>query len=358
MRSASSSWARASSRERLGALLLAALALAFVTGGRPGSPPSPEPRFSGYGHHALAPSEQKRLHSTAWLGGRFTASTGETVRVLVSEKYTDAQEVGQYWADYIASLLHGPELGLITAYVVTPDEMSSFCGARALGCYGGNELAFMGETVVGVTPEEVAAHEYGHHVAANRTNPPWLAVDWGPKRWSSVASICSRQRQGDVYPGNESENYTLNPGEAFAEVFRVLNELEDGATAFSWGLVDGSFSPDGAALAAAKEDVLTPWLAPVDKVVRGRFTSKGKEVWTLTMATPLDGNLAITLTLPPGALYKLTLLTTDGHVLGRAPWSGTAEKKLATTICGERSVVLRVTRSGPPGRFSLRITHD
>jgi hypothetical protein len=354
MRSASSSWRSAPGR-RLGALALAALALTFVGGS--GARPSEQP-LATYGYRALGTSEQKRLHAAAWLGGTFTASTGEAVRVLVSQEYPDARAIGQYWADYLASLLHGTEFGYLTVYVVTPDEMLDVCGPHALGCYGGNELAFMGETVAGVSPEEVAAHEYGHHVAANRANPPWAAVDWGPKRWASTINVCARQQQGAVYPGDESDNYQLNPGEGFAEVYRVLNELARGATGFSWDLVDTSFSPDATALQAAKEDVMSPWTAPVEKVMRGRFTANGKKVWTLKFSTPLDGNLAITLTMPRGPIDQLTLLTTDGHVIGRGLWSGVTEQKLTTTICGQRSVVLRITRSGPPGRFSVSVTHD
>ncbi len=69
--------------------------------------------------------------------------------------------------------------------------------------YWGNRLVTIGDAVDSVPAEEVATHEYGHHVAFNRDNVPWLAVEWGSKRWASYANICSRARAGSVYPGDE-----------------------------------------------------------------------------------------------------------------------------------------------------------
>ena len=44
----------------------------------------------------------------------------------------------------------------------------------------------------GHAPEYVLAHEYGHHIAAWRSNAPWEAVDWGPKHWASAMRACAR----------------------------------------------------------------------------------------------------------------------------------------------------------------------
>jgi hypothetical protein len=56
---------------------------------------------------------------------------------------------------------------------------------EALGCYGGQTLVVVGESMDGIAPSSIATHEYGHHVAANRSNAPWPAIDWGTKRWAS-----------------------------------------------------------------------------------------------------------------------------------------------------------------------------
>ena len=59
----------------------------------------------------------RRLAATAWDGGRFATASGEGVTVLVSPAYGSDSGVGQRWADFFASLVHGSELGLLTAYI-------------------------------------------------------------------------------------------------------------------------------------------------------------------------------------------------------------------------------------------------
>ncbi len=341
--------------------LLAAVLVASAAATGAAAPRSLDDRAASVGYLLAQDAGVRRstpVRATAWQGGTFTTTTGESVRVFVSPSYPDGAATGQRWAEFFSAMLHGPELTTVSAYVVTPSEMADICSEYSLGCYGGNTLYFMNETVQGVTPEEVARHEYGHHVAASRANPPWLAVDTGPKNWASVMNVCLRARQGTAFPGNEDRNYTLNPGEAFAETFRVLNELRAGATSFSWPLVDSSFYPNDAALNAAERDVATPWTAPVAQQVRARFTGKRKS-WKTKVSTPLDGNLTVSLAFARGGLHDLEVLSADGKtVLWTGLWAGRAEKRVSTTVCGERSLVLRVTRHGVGGPFTVRVTHD
>jgi hypothetical protein len=302
----------------------------------------------------------RRLQTQSWWGGPRTAATGELVTVFVSDSYPVDDALPQRWADFFAGLVHGPELQQLTAYVAPPAEVQETCGSKyALGCYGSGRLMIIGEPVdgVSVTPEEVARHEYGHHLAFNRGNSPWQAIDWGPKRWSSLAGICARVTAGTAFPGDEGDHYTQNPGEAFAETYRALNDAKAGATSFQWPIVDSSFYPDAAELQAVEQDVLQPWTTPTAKVLGGRFTLRGRQALSYSLATPLDGDLSIVLTLPKRALYDLSLLAPDGKtVLARGLWSSATEKRLAFTICGQRSLIARVTRRGTPGRFTLRVS--
>jgi hypothetical protein len=306
----------------------------------------------------LSPMGRRALATSQWWGGTFTASTGETVSISFADAYPEDDATARAWVELFAGLVHGEELRSLRAYVAPHSWVQEICrSTQALGCYGGSRLVTIGEPVWGVSAWEVAAHEYGHHVAANRLNAPWSAIDWGTKRWASGANVCARAAAGSVFPGDEQAHYRLNPGEAFAEAYRVLNEKRRGATAFSWPIVDGSFWPDSAALARVEDDVLRPWTAPTTRNVSARFTARQTRTWSTPIATPLDGDLRVTLRVPAGSGYGLTLLAADRRtVLARGQWSGTTSKTLSYQVCGGRSLVLRVTREGAPRRFTVQVS--
>jgi hypothetical protein len=343
-------------------MLLATLVVASGCGGTAPaahdgtSVASPAFRLSaGAAHSTLDAGGARSLRGADWAGGAFTASTGERVTVFVSPTYTNPAAVGLSWANFLSSLLHGSELALVRAYVAPLPEVHEFCAARALGCYGQNTLVTIGEPVGDVTAEEVMRHEYGHHVAANRQNPPWAAIDWGTKRWASAADICARVAGHSAFPGDEGLYYSHNPGEAFAEAYRVLNEVRSGAGSFSWTLADQSFSPDKLELSAVQDDVLRPWAPSPQRRIVGRFRNKAR-TWTRAIATPLDGDLELSLRMPLGAGHSLELLDSRGAVVASGLWSGSSVRTLRYQVCGERTVRVRVGRVGGAPRFELRAT--
>ena len=196
------------------------IAAALAWAAAPGSArPAAHPGTYGYlSRHAVA-----ALAATSWQGGAVQATNGETVTVYVSTSYGTSVGALQ-WADFFTGLIHGSEISAISIYVATPAEVVAECGrADVLGCYGNDRLLIPGETSDGVDPEEIARHEYGHHVAQHRLNPPWRGLDSGPKQWASYEGVCARVGAGTAFPGDEGDNYRLNPGEAFAENYRVLN---------------------------------------------------------------------------------------------------------------------------------------
>jgi hypothetical protein len=298
---------------------------------------------------------RKRL-SAAWHGGLLVAASGESVTVYVSDAYSPEQVSPQAWAEFFAALLHADELRLATIRIAPLPEVTELCGPEALGCYGGDELVVAGEVVGGVTPEEIARHEYGHHVAAHRVNPPWRALDWGPKRWATVEDVCRRTAAKTAFPADEGEHYRLNPAEAFAEAYRAANEARAGI-AFGWGLVDGSFYPDAAALEAVAQDVSAAWSAATRVSVSRLFTAKGPRRLLVPLVLPLDGEVEVELRLPASRLDELELVTPDGRtVLARGLWTGTTTRRLQYVACGVRKVAVRVTRKGLPGRFELALS--
>jgi hypothetical protein len=306
-------------------------------------------RRAGTVHAGLA------RRSSLWQSETITTSSGEQVRIELSDAYASDPAFAHSWGEFFGGLVHGEELGRVTVRIVTPDELELNCGPHALGCYTGGLLVIPGEQAGGIDPAEIARHEYGHHIAASRANPPWNAGTWGPKRWATRAGICPRAATGAINPDDYS-NYELSPREAWAEVYRVVNDRRAGLASLTWSIVDDSFIPDDAVLRAAEADVTTPWTAPTTSRITARFRPGGPLRWQTTVAAPLDGTFTAELRLPRGRTDNLELLGADGRALARGLWAGPSSKRLAFVVCGRRSLTLRVTLGGPPGTFALSIS--
>jgi hypothetical protein len=288
---------------------------------------------------AINDSELRReISPRDFWGGTYTTSSNERVTIHVSRSYPEDQAVGQQWANYMASLLHGSELSQVTIYLATPSEVSQLCGGEdILGCYGENQLIGPGEDQPGITAESVLAHEYGHHVAAHRTNAPWAAVDWGTKRWASYINVCARTRARELFPGAEQALvYKFNPGEVFAETYRLLNEQRLGLPITQWLVVDESLQPDARALQLVEQDVTSPWAGNRTTTLRGTFARRGSSVRTFKVSTPYDGTLATSLRSARGERLRINVHT--------------------ATVCGSRTTTLRVTRVSGSGSFSVSVS--
>lgn len=332
--------------------------MAAVGAPTPASAPAPAAYARSFDSGPMQTFPKARLARTVptLRGGPTTTSTGEIVDVRVSDSLPAVTP--QQWAEFMVGLVHGPEISLLTAYVVTFDEMQEVCGNNALGCYSANQTVVPGEIAPdGTTPEEILRHEYGHHVAFHRVNDPWVAIEWGPKHWASSANVCARVERGEAFPGNEGSNYSRNPGEAWAETYRLMDERKDGITTATWQIIAPSFYPTEGALLAAERDVVEPWTTSRTTTFTRVFTKTSKKVAWIPLATPLDGELKIAATLPKSGDYDVALVTPDRKkVVQRAQWASQRVKRLATTVCGQRSFLVRVTRNGPPGRARVSVT--
>lgn len=295
--------------------------------------------------------EPRRLQQAAisWRGGPIVTSTGETVNVLVSDTFAVDAVTPEGWAEFLVKLTHGSELAQLTTYIAPLSEIRSVCGSGALGCYSRNRSVAIGEVLPdGTTPEEVVRHEYGHHIALYRSNTPWTAIDWGPKNWASAAGVCARVARGEAYPGNEGEHYAQNPGEAWAETYRLMDERKAGITTASWQIVAPSFYPNEAALVAAEQDVLQPWTAGTQIVAR-KSVAKAK-TWFAPLTTPLDGSLSVTVRLPRGGQHEVALVAANRRtVIKRGSSAGAGVRLVRGTVCGQRSLFVRVKQKGKPG---------
>jgi hypothetical protein len=289
-------------------------------------------------------------------GGQYRTTTGESVTVYASNSYPIDPALGQRWADFLGSLVHGSELSTVTVLVATPTQIERTCGTDAVACYSarGSFLYTPGEDPGSdLSAEAVITHEYGHHVAANRSDAPWLAIDYGPKRWASAMQVCAKAKKGVLVPGAEDPvQYTENPGEGWAETYRVLNERKLGRPETPWDIVSDAMYPTAADLVAAEQDVTSPWTQGAVTTQTATFTRTTRRR-TFTIATELDGALKVTLRPSVGLRLGLDVFAGAKRV-SHAVSARVVSRR--TTVCGVRSYKVRVNALSGRGAVQLTVS--
>jgi hypothetical protein len=306
-----------------------------------------------------APKAKRVLKLANYWGGKYSTATGEQVTVYVSDSYPQDQAIPQRWADFLDSLVHGPELAQVTVYLAPLDEVQETCGADALGCYSPAQslLVTPGDApAADVSAEAIVTHEYGHHVAAHRLNPPWAAVDYGTKRWATYNQVCSKAKAGRLHPGAESlPFYTLNPGEGFAESYRVLNQHKLGLAETPWDVVDKSLYPSAQSLTLLEQDVTSPWAKPTTTAVRGTLRG-GVKSRTISVATALDGSLRVDVRASSRLRLRFRVTAPSGRAVATRTVAAAHDGAVSTAICGQRGYSVRVSRLKGAGTFTLSVT--
>jgi hypothetical protein len=272
-------------------------------------------------------------------GGTVTASTGEAVTIDVSNLVPQDAALQLRWADYLTTLAHGPEISTVTVVLTTLRQVQSTCGRQALACYLNQSATIYAplDDVEGeATAQSILAHEYGHHLAGSEHNDPWAALSWGTKRWATAMGICAGVRAKKLSPGGEGANYLFNPGEAFAESYRLLNERRLGVPDSAWDIVDASLQPSQASLDALLLDIQSPWSGPRTIIRKSSFVRASKtSVRTFSIATPLDGMLSLSVKSPQGTVFRA--------------------RTASTLVCGQRAATVTVTRVKGYGAFTLGV---
>src|SRR5262249_43250975 len=137
----------------------------------------------------------------------------------------------------------------------------------------------------------------------------------------------------------------------WAETYRVLNERRLGLAETPWEIVSQSLYPTNAALAAAEQDVTSPWTDDTTTARTGSVTRVSK-TRTYNVSTPLDGTLKVTLRSSAGLRVALDVFASStrvAHVTGRGSLTRTA------TVCGTRSYRVRVSDLAGRGAFQLTL---
>jgi hypothetical protein len=290
---------------------------------------------------ATASSQRYPIHdgSDATIAVSVTAACAENCEVK------DPQRV----ADFVGTLIHGDEVGLLSVQLDTEFQLGYDCGFGAEACYfsGDNRVVIGGYEEAdgdGATFDFVLAHEYGHHVAQHRDMaPPFRsAIDWGTERWATVENVCRGRRAGKLFPGDEGSHYFEDPGEAFAESFARYRFPE---MRIAWRYAP-SLRPSRASFRAIREDTLSPWRGRTSFTLSGRLPARGEGAAVESLRTPLDG----TVSLRPGSLsrhgYELALRSRAGRLLRSSHHGLGPRHELDFTVCGQKklSVVIAPTR--------------
>src|SRR5436190_21322418 len=176
---------------------LAALATASATGGAAAQ--------TSYPFSDRPVSLPSAFAPPGFTGGVYTTSTGESVRVFSAPAYGTDPSFNQRWADFVASMPHGPEISTVTIYLAPLAQVGTVCGLHTLGCYSPEDdvIFTSGDDVTDrATAQSILAHEYGHHIANSRRNAPWPAEDYGTKRWATYVDDRRKVRGCKLYPGD------------------------------------------------------------------------------------------------------------------------------------------------------------
>jgi hypothetical protein len=228
---------------------------------------------------------------------------GLGVQIDSSPAYTPDPASDQALVDFLASRLHGRELGHLRVYVGTPSEIADICGyGDAVSCYAPDEdrMYVPGEESHGVPTEYAITHEYGHHIENWRANDPWDALDWGPKYWSSYVRVCAHVIDHDLFPGDQGDHYADDPGEGFADAYAHYHYPPA-----PWQF-NSLMRPNRGAFRAIVRDVRHPWSGPRKRVLRGRL-GPGRNARRFRLRLHLDGDISLRLRGPARANFNLVV---------------------------------------------------
>ncbi len=322
--------------------------LAAPAGAMAHTPPLPQ--------DAAAESREASATPRSTTSTTLSLPDGSIVQVQLDSAHADSGILERLRAA-LGTLEHGAEMNRLTVTLVDLNGLQQSCGGASSCYYPSQE-----RMVVPVDPDSInmpmpfemtVAHEYGHHIERNRNFADWYATHYGGRNWATQERVCEGTRAGTMAPGDQGARYWQNPGEAFAQAYAFMEY----PTMVPWWWTIAS--PTQASYDAIRRDIADTQGVSTDRWA-SRLTPRARRAST-TIDTPLDGSLGVRLKQPPGSRFKLSLVASDGTVLQRARHYRARSKKgqataiLSYSVCGTRSVQLKVKRQSGKGKFTAKI---
>ena len=295
---------------------------------------------------------------------RYLTGDGIAVDVRVSSSVANPDAVAQGIVNFLGTRVHGMELARLRVFIGAPSEISTSCGGDSdvLACYSaGQRRMYIPDrdpgagSTAGFTRDYAITHEYGHHIAAYRSNSPFPALNYGAKYWSSYKFICAGTGAGLFFPGNQGSHYLDDPGEGFADSYAHLPE--NGFSGVRWQY-NSRLRPDAGAFEAIRRDVLNPWPGSARKVVSGSLRSS-RRVRVTSFPMSLDGTVDLRLRGPARANFNVGIY--DGSRLIERTTTAGSQDHLRLTACRDGSqretARVRITRRSGAGAYTLTMLY-
>ena len=130
----------------------------------------------------------------------------------------------------------------------------------------------------------------------------------------------------------------LNPGEAFAETYRVLNEQKLGLPQEAWTIVThGALLPTRPRSACSSRTCSTPWTANTTaKTFTAKLTGQGPHE-DVHGRTPYDGTIGVVPRQVGRRTGQACRCSRTAHRSNEQRSSARVGPSLSTTVCGVRS---------------------